>query len=63
MRGTHEALKRIVLLQHRISSLTEESQRLMDQRQVLDHSLIRWETKFELLERMATPPRRALPEK
>src|SRR3974390_465160 len=62
-RDTLEALKRIILLEDRIRSLTEESQRLMDKCQDLDRRLIRMEAKFELLERMATPSRRALPEK
>ena len=62
-RDTLEALKRIILLEDRIRSLTEESQRLMDKCQDLDRRLIRMEAKFELLERMANPSRRALPEK
>ena len=62
-RDTLEALKRIILLEGRIRSLTEESQRLTDKCQDLDRRLIRMEAKFELLERMATPSRRALPEK
>ena len=62
-RDTLGALKRIILLEDRIRSLTEESQRLMDKCQDLDRRLIRMEAKFELLERMATPSRRALPEK
>ena len=62
-RDTLEALKRIILLEGRIRSLTEESQRLIDKCQDLDRRLIRMEAKFELLERMATPSRRALPEK
>ena len=62
-RDTLEALKRIILLEDRIRRLTEESQRLIDKCQDLDRRLIRMEAKFELLERMATPSRRALPEK
>ena len=62
-RDTLEALKRIILLEDRIRRLTEESQRLTDKCQDLDRRLIRMEAKFELLERMATPSRRALPEK
>jgi len=62
-RDTLEALKRIILLEDRIRRLTEESQRLTDKCQDLDRRLIRMEAKFELLERMATPSRRSLPEK
>ena len=58
-----EALKHMILLEDRIGSLTDESQRRMDKCQDLDRRLIRLEAKFELLERMATPLRRALPEK
>jgi len=48
------ALKRIMLLEERIVSLTEQSKR----------RLVRLEAKFDLLERMAvSPSRRALPEK
>jgi predicted nuclease with TOPRIM domain len=56
------ALKRIMMLEDRIASLTEQSKRLMDTCQDLDRRLIRLEAKFELLERMATPRRRALPD-
>ena len=58
-----EAVKRIILLEDRIKSFTQESQHLTDTCQELDRRLIRLEAKFELLERMATPSRRALPEK
>lgn len=57
------AIKRIILLEDRIKSLTEQSQLLMDTCQDLDRRLIRLEAKFELLERMATPSRRSLPDK
>jgi hypothetical protein len=57
------ALKRIILLEDRIRTLTEESQRLAQKCEDLDRRLIRVEAKFELLERMAAPVRRALPEK
>lgn len=58
------AIKRIILLEDRITSLTEQSKHLMDTCQDLDRRLIRLEAKFELLERMATPGRRReLPEK
>ncbi len=58
------ALKRIILLEERITSLTEQSKQLMDACTEMDRRLIRLEAKFELLERMAAPSsRRALPEK
>jgi len=58
------SLKRIILLEERITNLTVQSKELMDTCGDLDRRLIRLEAKFELLERMAAPaPRRALPEK
>lgn len=58
------ALKRILLLEERIASLTEQPKRLMDTCKDLDRRLHRLEAKFELLERMAaSASRRALPEK
>lgn len=57
------AIKRVILLEDRIKTLTEQSQMLMDSCRDLDRRLIRLEAKFELLERMAAPARRSLPEK
>ena len=57
------AIKRIILLEDRIRTLGEQSERLMDTCRDLDRRLIRLEAKFELLERMATPRRRVLSEK
>ncbi len=58
------ALKRIILLEERITSLTEQSKQLLDACTEMDRRLVRLEAKFELLERMAAPSsRRALPEK
>jgi len=58
------ALKRIMLLEERIVSLTEQSKQLMDACTDMDRRLVRLEAKFDLLERMAvSPSRRALPEK
>lgn len=57
------AIKRIILLEDRIKNLTGQSQHLMDTCRDLDRRLIRLEAKFELLERMAAPRRRSLPEK
>jgi len=57
------AIKRIILLEDRIKTLSEHSERLLDSCRDLDRRLIRLEAKFELLERMATPRRRVLSEK
>jgi len=57
------AIKRIILLEDRIKTLSEQSERLMDTCRDLDRRLIRLEAKFELLERMAAPRRRSLREK
>ena len=58
------SLKRIILLEERITNLTVQSKQLMDTCGDLDRRLIRLEAKFELLERMAAPAtRRSLPEK
>jgi hypothetical protein len=57
------AIKRIILLEDRIKTLTEQTQNLLDTCRDLDRRLIRLEAKFELLERMATPRRRSLPER
>ena len=57
------AIKRIILLEERISALSKQSQELMEACKDLDRRLLRIEAKFELLERMATPRRHSLPEK
>jgi len=57
------AIKRIILLEDRIKTLSEQSERLIDTCRDLDRRLIRLEAKFELLERMGAPRRRRLPEK
>lgn len=62
-RDAFVAFKRIILLEERITGLTEQSKRLMDTCQDLDRRLIRLEAKFELIEKVATTPRRSLREK
>lgn len=62
-RDAFEALRQIVLIEHRINGLTETVKKLALTCQDLGRRLVRLEAKFELLERMATPQRRALPEK
>jgi len=56
-------LRRIVLLEDRINTLTDQSKKLLDACTDLDRRLVRLEAKFELLERMATSRGRALREK
>jgi hypothetical protein len=56
------AIKRTILIEDRITSLTKQSQELMDVCKDLDRRLVWIEAKFELLERMASPGRRSLPE-
>ena len=57
------AIKRIILIEDRIASLTKQAEELMDVCKDLDRRLVRIEAKFELLERMASPVRRSLPDK
>lgn len=57
------AVRRIVLLEDRINTLTDQSKKLLDACTDLDRRLVRLEAKFELLERMATSRGRALREK
>lgn len=55
------ALKRIMLLEERITNLTAESKRLLDVCTDLDRRLIRLEAKFELIENVRSVRARALP--
>jgi hypothetical protein len=55
------AVKRIVLIEERISSLSAESKSLMDVCKDLDRRLLRIEAKFELIERLATTSPRPVP--
>jgi predicted nucleic acid-binding Zn-ribbon protein len=59
----YSAVRKIILLEDRVESLTDEVRKLTASQIELDRRLIRLEAKFELLERMAAPSRRALPEK
>jgi len=57
-------IRKIVLMEHRMDTLTEQVKQIALSCQDLDRRLVRMEAKFELLERMAAPPaRRPLPEK
>jgi hypothetical protein len=55
------ALRRIMLLEERITNLTAESKRLLDVCTDLDRRLIRLEAKFELIENVSSVRARALP--
>jgi len=59
----YAAIRKIVLLEDRMENLTAQVSNLATAFADMDRRLIRLEAKFELLERMASPSRRALPEK
>ena len=61
--NAYAAIRKIVLLEDRMETLTTQVDGLATSFTELDRRLIRLEAKFELLERMASPSRRALPEK
>ena len=61
--SAYAAIRKIVLLEDRMENLTTQVDNLATAFSDLDRRLIRLEAKFELLERMASPARRALPEK
>ena len=58
----YAAIRKIVLLEDRMEALASRVDGLATSFGELDRRLIRMEAKFELLERMASPSRRALPE-
>lgn len=62
-REAFEALRQIVLIDERIKTLTDAMKELATTSKDIDTRLNRLEAKFELLERMAGPPRKSLPEK
>ena len=62
-REAFEALRQIVLIDERIKSLTDSVKELATASKEMDARLHRLEGKFELLQRMASSPRRSLPEK
>jgi phage shock protein A len=61
--SAYAAIRKIVLLEDRMEGLTTQVDNLATAFADLDRRLIRLEAKFELLERMAAPSRRSLPEK
>ncbi len=56
------AIRKIVLIEDRMERMANQVNQLAETCQDLDRRLIRQEAKFELLERMASPRRRALPD-
>lgn len=62
-RDAFEALRQIVLIEHRVNALTDSVKELANTCQEMDRRLVRMEAKFELLEHMAAPSRRSLPRK
>jgi hypothetical protein len=62
-RDAVSAIRKIVLIEDRMESLTVQVRRLADAYTDLDRRLVRLEAKFDLIEKMATPKRRALPAK
>jgi len=50
------------LIEDRIAALSRQTAELMEVCKDMDQRLVRSEAKFELLERMAAPVRRSLPE-
>jgi len=61
-RDAFEALRQIVLIENRINTMTDTVKELAVACQEMDRRLVRLEAKFELLEHMAAPSRRVLPE-
>ncbi len=57
------AIRKIVLIEARMEGLTGRVKHLADTYLGLDRRLVRLEAKFDLLESMATPRRRAIPAK
>ena len=57
------AIRKIVLIEERMEALTAQVRHLAEGYNDLDRRLVRVEAKFDLLEKMATPGRRALPVK
>jgi hypothetical protein len=57
------AIRKIVLIEDRMETLTAQVKSLAEAYTDIDRRLVRLEAKFELMERMASGTRRALPEK
>ena len=57
------AIRKIVLIEERMETLTAQVRQLAEGYTDLDRRLVRLEAKFDLIEKMAAPGRRALPAK
>ncbi|OLB39287.1 MAG: hypothetical protein AUH11_04500 [Acidobacteria bacterium 13_2_20CM_57_17] len=62
-RDAVSAIRKIVLIEDRMESLTVQVKDLADGYMDVDRRLVRLEAKFDLIEKMAAPGRRALPVK
>lgn len=62
-RDAVSAIRKIVLIEERMESLTTQVKHLAEGYTDLDRRLVRMEAKFDLIEKMAAPGRRALPAK
>jgi predicted nucleic acid-binding Zn-ribbon protein len=60
-RDAVSAIRKIVLIEDRMEALTAQVKHLADGYTDLDRRLVRLEAKFDLIEKMAAPGRRALP--
>jgi len=60
-RDAVSAIRKIVLIEDRMEALTVQVKYLADGYTDLDRRLVRMEAKFDLIEKMAAPSRRALP--
>jgi hypothetical protein len=60
-RDAVSAIRKIVLIEDRMEALTVQVKHLADGYTDLDRRLVRLEAKFDLLEKMTAPARRALP--
>jgi hypothetical protein len=57
------AIRKIVIIENRMETLTTQVKTLAESYADLDRRLVRIEAKFELIERMGTANRRAVPAK
>jgi len=60
-RDAVSAIRKIVLIEDRMETLTGQVKHLADGYTDLDRRLVRLEAKFDLIEKMAAPGRKALP--
>jgi len=62
-RDAVSAIRKIVLIEDRMEALTVQVKHMADGYTDVDRRLVRLEAKFELMEKMAAPGRRAPPAK